>query len=302
MAAWFSPDCHSTDKSGILQPILNLGGDMLVNGYPQDFLSLADRAIHYGDGAFETVLVDQGHPVHWARHLARLERACDILKIPFDIPLLEKDLQTQLAQAPDSCIIKIMITRGCGGRGYTPPQAPMPTRIVTAHALPPEYAALSRSGVRVVRCRHPLSENPALAGLKHLNRLDQVLASMELPADCHEGLMCNSRDLLVEGVKSNVFVVRAGKLITPLLDRSGVAGIQREVILDYCAQHKMPVDVRDIRFAEVHLVDEIFLCNSIFGIWPVTELRCEDTVQHLPAGPVTRMLQQTLGEPFLNHA
>jgi 4-amino-4-deoxychorismate lyase len=74
------------------------------------------------------------------------------------------------------------------------------------------------------------------------------------------------------------------------------------VILDYCAQQKLPVDVRDITFAEAHLADEIFLCNSVFGIWPVTELRCEDSAQHLAVGPVTRMLQRALGEPFLNHA
>jgi 4-amino-4-deoxychorismate lyase len=302
MAVLFSPDCRSTDKTGIFQPLLNLGGDMLVNGHPQDFLSLADRAIHYGDGAFETVLAIKGHLVHWARHAARLERACALLKIPVDSRVLEQDAHTLLAQSRDPCIIKIMVTRGSGGRGYAPPQIPVPTRIVTAHALPPEYAALGRSGVRVMRCRHPVSENPALAGLKHLNRLDQVLASLELSADCHEGLMCNARDLLVEGVKSNVFLVRSGNLITPLLDRSGVAGIQREVILDYCAQHNLPVDVRDVSFAEIHFADEMFLCNSVFGIWPVTELRCKDTVQHLPVGPVARMLQDALEEPSLNHA
>lgn len=274
---------------------------MLVNGHPQDFLSLADRAIHYGDGAFETVLAANGHLVHWTRHAARLQRACAMLKIPVDTRLIEQDVHTLLAKSQVHCIVKIMVTRGSGGRGYAPPQIPVPTRIVTAHALPPEYANLGRSGVCVARCRHPVSENPSLAGLKHLNRLDQVLASMELSSDCHEGLMCNAGDLLIEGVKSNVFLVIAGRLVTPLLDRSGVAGIQREVILDYCMQHNLPVDIREISFTEVHLADEIFLCNSVFGIWPVTELRCEDTVQLLPVGPVARMFQSALGELSLNH-
>ena len=274
---------------------------MLVNGHPQDSMPLADRAIHYGDGAFETVLVSESRLVHWSRHMARLKRACDFLKIPLNTQLIELDVRSLLKQSQGSCIIKIMVTRGAGGRGYMPPEHPLPTRIVTVHTLPSAYADLSQRGVCVVRCKHPVSENAALAGMKHLNRLDQVLASMELPVDCQEGLMCNSRGLLIEGTKSNVFLARSGTLMTPLLDRSGVAGIQREVILEYCSQNQLQVAVREIPFAEAVEADEIFMCNSVFGIWPVTELRCEGTVHHLSIGPFARMLQNAMTEHAPDH-
>ena len=113
--------------------------------------------------------------------------------------------------------------------------------------------------------------------------------------------MCNSRGLLIEGTKSNVFLARSGTLMTPLLDRSGVAGIQREVILEYCSQNQLQVAVREIPFAEAVEADEIFMCNSVFGIWPVTELRCEGTVHHLSIGPFARMLQNAMTEHAPDH-
>jgi 4-amino-4-deoxychorismate lyase len=147
-------------------------------------------------------------------------------------------------------------------------------------------------------CTHTLSENPATAGLKHLNRLDQVLASLELSSDCPEGLICNSRGHLVEGIKSNVFLVKSGTLVTPQLDLCGVAGIQRDVILAMCRIHQLPVQVREVQFAEVHAADEVFLCNSVFGIWPVIELRGTSGIRHLAVGAITRSLQNLVGSTY----
>jgi len=268
---------------------------MLVNGHHQDFLPVSDRAVQYGDGAFETVLLKDGRLVYWDRHLDRLDRTCKRLGIPFNTALLEEDVATLLAESPDTGIIKIIVTRGSGGRGYAPPERSIPTRIVTKHPLPGEYAAMARHGIRVMHCRHTLSENPATAGLKHLNRLDQVLASLELTKDCEEGLVCNAQGHLVEGIKSNVFLVKSGVLVTPQLDRAGVAGIQRDVILDMCQEQQLLVHVRDVPFAEIHTADEMFLCNSVFGICPVSEVRSGTGRQLLMIGSVTRMLQDLIG-------
>lgn len=267
---------------------------MLVNGHPQHLLPLSDRAIHYGDGAFETVLARNGKLIYWDRHLDRLVRACALLQIPCDIALLEQEVRSLLPASGSDCIFKIVITRGSGGRGYASPKQVSARRIVMQHELPSEYSLHSRQGICVMRCTHPLSENPATAGLKHLNRLDQVLASLELEADCQEGLVCDSAGRLLEGIKSNVFLVKAGALATPLLNRAGVAGIQREILLEVCRDQAMPVHVRDIPFAEVAEADEIFVCNSVFGIWPVTQLRSAGQTHQLPVGTITRTLQDSL--------
>jgi len=267
---------------------------MLVNGLHQDFLPISDRAIQYGDGAFETVLLKERRLVYWDRHLDRLSRACKRLEIPFNEALIEQDVSTLIAQSPGNGIIKVIVTRGSGGRGYLPPESCLPTRIVTKHLLPEEYATMALEGICAMLVTHTLSENPATAGLKHLNRLDQVLASLELTKDCQEGLVCTSQGLLVEGIKSNVFLVKSGQLVTPLLNLSGVAGIQRDVILAMCHEQQLPLQVRDVPFAEVHAADEIFLCNSVFGIWPVTEVRYPAGRRRLETGSVTRALQELI--------
>lgn len=268
---------------------------MLVNGHPQDFLPLSDRAIHYGDGAFETVLVREGRLIYWQRHLSRLARACSLLQIPLETALLEQEARSLVTASDDTFILKMIVTRGSGGRGYTPPEVASPRRIVMRYPLPPDYSLLAERGIGVLRCHHPISENPASAGLKHLNRLDQVIASLELPADCHEGLMCNAQGDVVEGIKSNVFLVQAGRLATPLLDRAGVSGIQREVVLEICAAQKLSCQVREVSFAEVLEADEVFVCNSVFGIWPVIHVRSSAACRTLTPGPMTRTLQSLLG-------
>jgi 4-amino-4-deoxychorismate lyase len=249
---------------------------MLVNGLDQDLVELSDRAIHYGDGAFETLRIENRRLVHWHRHLRRLTHTCKILQIPLDINALEYEVNVILRGADSSCILKVIVSRGSGGRGYRPP----------------DYWELQKTGVRLMRCQHPVSENPVLAGLKHLNRLDQVLASMELSADCEEGLMLTTAGKVVEGTRTNVFLARQGRLRTPALDLSGVAGIKREIILEQCSKHGIDVDVCHIDIEELQDVDEMFVCNSVLGIWPVIEWRNGNQCRHLPRGVLTRKVQE----------
>jgi 4-amino-4-deoxychorismate lyase len=265
---------------------------MLVNGLDQNLVELSDRAIHYGDGAFETLRIENRRPVHWHRHLRRLTHTCKILQIPLDINALEYEVNVILRGADSPCILKVIVSRGSGGRGYRPPELVQTRRILSLHALPADYSELQKTGVRLMRCQHPVSENPVLAGLKHLNRLDQVLASMELSADCEEGLMLTTAGKVVEGTRTNVFLARQGRLRTPALDLSGVAGIKREIVLEQCSKHGIDVDVCHIDIEELQDVDEMFVCNSVLGIWPVIEWRNGNQCRHLPRGVLTRKVQE----------
>ena len=138
-------------------------------------------------------------------------------------------------------------------------------------------------------CRHRLPDNPPLAGVKHLNRLDQILARAEWQDDgIQEGLMQDQKGHVIEGVMSNLFLVSEGVLFTPDLSRCGVAGIVREIILQLADQQHIPVRITDLDIQAVLQADELFVCNSVLGIWPVRQLE----ERHWQPGPVTRLFQQ----------
>ncbi|MCB1648260.1 MAG: aminodeoxychorismate lyase [Pseudomonadales bacterium] len=261
---------------------------MLVNGQHQESLPATDRATHYGDGVFETILIRAGSPVLLSRHLQRLQHASQRLQIPLDPAELQAEVVQLLSeQNPQTGVLKILLSRGSGGRGYTPPAHPQPTRMLQLHPLPAEYARHAADGIHATRCQHPLSVNPALAGLKHLNRLDQVMASLELSADTQEGLMCDPDGTLIEGIKSNVFVHDGKQWLTPDLHACGVNGIMRQWLLQKAA----PVQVSVLREETLLTAEEVFVCNSVFGIWPVRTLQWGPHARHIGIGARTRHLQ-----------
>lgn len=274
---------------------------MLINGLTDTSISANDRGLHYGDGVFETVRRHRGHLPFLQRHLARLTASCERLAIPLDLTLLQQELSALLSQAPPDAIIKIVITRGSGGRGYRPPRESAETlRLLQVHPLP---AALrvdppreTQHGVRVRLCHHTLSTNPATAGLKHLNRLDQVLASNEiagysdsdLDQGFDEGLMMTADGDVVEGIRSNLFIVREGEVLTPDLVRAGVAGIVRGFLLERLPAEGLKVTECRPGMNELTAAEEVFLCNSVFGVWPVIKLVENATVHSWSIGPVAR--------------
>lgn len=264
---------------------------MLVNGRSGNCLPLADRAIHYGDGAFETVLVHDSTPRLWRRHLERLKSSCALLRIPCDFTALENEVQLILAPHRGPGILKIIVSRGQGGRGYTPPEHPETTRILQMHTLPSGYDEHATHGIEVLRCQHPLSSNPVLAGHKHLNRLDQVMASLELESRHAEGLMCDSDDNLIEGIKSNVFVVIDNKIVTPDLTFAGVAGIMRAMLIELFASRATPAQVRPLKYSELVRASEVFVCNSVFGVWPVVRVNTTGSELNFKIGKTTRSTQ-----------
>jgi len=265
----------------------------LINGHAGDCLSTYDRGLLYGDGLFETIAVQNGMPRRWSRHLARLQRGCARLGIgPPDAALLESEA-AMLCEDRQRAVLKIIITRGTGGRGYRPDPAAPATRIMQLHTYPSWPAEYGLAGVCAGLCSLRMGYNPHLAGIKHLNRLEQVLARAEWSdPEISEGLMQDQQGFLIEGTMSNVFLVRDDRLLTPDLRRCGVDGITRTLLLELAEQAGIATGVRDIAMNELAGADEIFLCNSLIGIWPV--IRVSD--RHYPVGRLTRLLQELLPE------
>src|SRR5437868_2100858 len=203
----------------------------LVNGVavadPAAAIAIDDRGLSYGDGLFETTLLRSGAVRFLASHLARLKLGCDRLGIEFPQTVLAADIARMSESARDG-VLKIIVTRGVGGRGYRATASTQSTCIVAAHPLPADTG----STIAARWCELRLGRNPALAGMKHLNRLEQVLAQREWNDErIGEGLMMDTEGELVGGTSSNVFLVRSGALVTPDLKFSGIRGVMREQVL-----------------------------------------------------------------------
>ncbi|MGD0960926.1 MAG: aminodeoxychorismate lyase [Methylomonas sp.] len=263
----------------------------LLNGRPAGTIALTDRGLHYGDGLFETLEVAQGRPLFLDRHLARLERGCRKLSIPPpDRDILSHEAQT-ISAGTERAVLKLIITRGSGGRGYQQPAEIAPSRIAALYPFPDYPQHFSSAGVAVRLCEQRLAINKALAGIKHLNRLEQILARAEWRNDDYtEGLMLDYNGYVIEGSMSNVFMVKNGMLYTPLLSECGVEGIVRAIVMELAACRQIPVIVEQLDIAAFLQADEIFITNSVIGIWPVRQLE----KYRLTVGAMTRMLQNLL--------
>lgn len=258
---------------------------ILVDGAAQSCVPAGDRGLSYGDGLFETIRFRGADAPLWPRHMQRLHESCARLRLPSPDPtVLQDEARAVVAGLPQS-VVRITLTRGSGARGYAPPPAPKPTRIVAGFELPLLIGDDYRHGIRVRLCQLRLAEQPLLAGMKHLNRLEQVLARAEWsdPAIA-EGLLCDRHERVIGATMANLFAVIGGVLVTPVLDRCGIAGVARAEILSV----QPAAQVRELKLDELAGASELFLSSSVRGILPVREL--ED--RHYAVGPVTRALQR----------
>lgn len=250
---------------------------MLVNGNPGNLISIRDRGLLYGDGVFRTLRAAEGKVRHWLLHYNKLLHDCIALGIACpDAGLLTAELDSLLTQYPKGAL-KLIVTRGQATRGYSPLGCAATTHIWDISPLPDYPADRATLGIKARLCQLRLSQQPHLAGIKHLNRLENVLAAAESDdADVAEGLLMDVEGNVIEGIRSNIFLVSQGNLITPDLSRCGVAGLQRDRVVAWAAQHNTPLQVRDIGLNEVLEADELFMVNSIIGVWPIRELdqRC----------------------------
>jgi len=247
---------------------------ILVNGHETAMLSTEDRGLLYGDGVFETMAVQDGNVLCLEQHLHRLAHGRRRLGMPTSDEEAIREEVIRVAPENGLGIIKLLCTRGVGERGYVPLPHPRGTRIVGSYPWPEHIEQLAVNGLRLMTCRTRLGSNPDLAGIKHLNRLEQVLAATELKAaGADEGLMLDGGQRVVEGTKSNLFAVIDGVLLTPRLNRCGVAGVVREIIIERAAEFVgFEVKEADMDRAGLNDADEIFMTNSVIGVCPVTML------------------------------
>lgn len=240
----------------------------LVNGLAGADISPFDRGLTYGDGLFETIAVRDGECRFFGAHYARLVVSCRRLHLP--VPTQECLLEGagQLIDDDRNGTLKIIVTRGQGERGYRLPEAPQPSCILGF--TPEAPVSAPDSGIRVRLCDTRISSNVTLAGMKTLNRLEQVLARAEWDdAGISEGIMLNDRDELICGTMSNLFLVARGQLWTPVLDQSGVHGVMRSQVMDLAADLGIQCNEQRMGVGLLDEADDVFLTNARIGIWPV---------------------------------
>jgi 4-amino-4-deoxychorismate lyase len=264
---------------------------MLINGAPGSTINAEDRGLAYGDGVFRTLRMQAGRPVCWERQYAKLQRDCSALKISCPSALVLSSELQQLGKSQPEGVAKIIITRGVSARGYAPSAQSEATRILSitpSVAFPADY---SKTGVRMHVCKVRLGHQLLLAGIKHLNRLENVLAASEWQdQDVPEGLLSDISGNIISGTRSNLFMLRGNILYTPNLSHCGVAGVQRDRVMDWGKQHGVTCKIADFHMEELVLADEIFLVNSVFGLWPVREIADYRRTQHPTAWKIQEWL------------
>lgn len=267
--------------------------EALVNGSFSSSIDVNDRGLAYGDGLFESIKITQGHPEFLSLHIERLQLGCSRLGIYFCLQTIKRDIEKILPTVTKkTAVLKIIITREFTGRGYKPDSKAGFNRLLTVELLANEYAVEQSQGVAVRLCDTRLGINPQLAGIKHLSRLENVLARGEWSDTAiAEGLMLDTDGRLVEGTMSNLFVVKDKVLFTPDLYRCGVDGVIRQVVINRLAQSlSLSCWVVNLTIDDIYQAQEVFICNSLMGLIPVVAIGCHAK----KVGDVTQSLQQAL--------
>ncbi len=259
---------------------------MLVNGEQQNTVAIMDRGFQYGDGLFETIEIHANQPIFLEQHLQRLNTDSQRLYLPqLDLDLLRVEIK-KICQNVGNAVLKIIITRGSGGRGYRQPDNIQPTRILSLHPFPEYPQSYYIDGIVVRICKTRLGLNPILAGMKHLNRLEQVMARAEWNnAEIQEGIMLDFNGRVIEGTMTNLFYAKNDELFTASLNLCGIAGIIRGWVFE-----KLSVIEHDFFTEDLLNADEIFVCNSVIGIWAIRELENK----RYAVGEITKKLQLAL--------
>lgn len=261
-----------------------------VNGQEDGGLDATDRGLQYGDGLFETMAVRDGRARFFDWHLERLAVGAGRLSIALPPARWLAD-EVARAWPQGRGVVKLILTRGPAARGYRPPRETRPTCIVSGQDWPAWPPACWIDGVRLRWCALRLARQPQLAGLKHLNRLEQVLARSEWddPAIA-EGLMMDDRNHVISGTQTNLFAVIGGRLVTPALDACGVAGVMRRAFRGWSAEQGDIAEERPVKQAELADATELIVTNSLIGAWPVRELAGRELAVGDRAGRFNRWL------------
>ena len=259
-----------------------------IDGVAATSVPADDRGLNYGDGVFETVLLRAGKPRFIEAHLERLQLGLARLKIPFPAAGgLQADIARAAALAPSRAILKIVVTRGSTQRrGYAPAGLVQARRIVSLWETAPVVFEPGKGvDLRVAQLRLP--EHSALAGIKHLNRLENVLAAGEdTGSSSFDALMLDTAGHVISGTACNVFILKSGALLTPPVDRVGIAGVMRSIVLREAPRLGIAAEQRVLTLADVRAADGMFITNARIGVVPVQRVG-----EHvIPMSPVVTRL------------
>lgn len=262
-----------------------------LNGQLTDSVSLSDRSFQYGDGCFTTMLTIDGKIVHWAKHIQRIESCLNVLGIENPNWHTVEAWLTQAIHTKGKAGVKLHISRGEGGRGYSPTQVTSPNVTISAFQFPSHYEQWCCDGIELGICEPRLGLNPLLAGHKHNNRLEQVLLKADIERQgFSDGVALDYQDHVIETTMANIFWLRDGILYTPELSHAGVAGVMRRVIMSYAAEHSWQVVEGQFTLEQLLNADEVFISNSILGVAPIIAIG----EQRFSIGKLTRTIQETV--------
>ncbi|MCS5586443.1 MAG: aminodeoxychorismate lyase, partial [Gammaproteobacteria bacterium] len=241
---------------------------VLINGKKQTKLSVFNRLTQFGDGLFETCLVKEGRLLLWAEHFLRLEKGRIQLKIN---PVSEKQWLKDIAKALsianlDRAVVKIILSRGESQRGYGFEKDIKPTRVVIVSAVPGKTS----SQYTLSTCQSGYAANQLLSNIKHCNRLEQILARVDLHSD--ECIMLDGNGCVVSVTQGNIFALKSGVLLTPSLDGYGIEGTRRSVVLKIANDLGLKVNVGAITLKELYKCDEVFVTNSVIGMKSIAKI------------------------------
>lgn len=250
---------------------------MLINGKQLNNIAATDRGLAYGDGLFSTIKVEAGRLCLWPFHLQRLQLGAKCLFFPeVDWRVLTDEVEllaTSLSNKP-CAVIKVIITRGSGGRGYSIEGCSDPLRILSDHDYPHFYQQWQTEGIDIVLCQQQLSINPQLAGLKTLNRLEQVLIKRELDKlDAPEGIVCDTNGYVIEACSANVFLYINQQWVTPKLDNCGVKGVKRRQVIASALKANISIIEKQVSIDDLFNAEAVFLTNALMGIVPIKKLQ-----------------------------
>jgi len=255
-----------------------------------------DRGLLYGDGVFTTIAIKEGKARYLELHFQRLLHDCQRLKID-SVPLADIKLafETSVKNVTDG-IARITISRSSGERGYLCVEA-KPVYWISISPLPTHLELYSKQGIKVRICEQRLAQNKTLAGIKHCNRLEQVMARNEWHGDqFQEGLMRDTEGNFIEGTMSNLFIIKNQQLLTPDLTFSGVEGIMRRLIISLAQQANIPVNITSIKSRELFSADGAFVTNSVIGIWPICSIEQGAGMKQLAKHPLMVTLQSSVNK------
>ncbi len=241
----------------------------IINGKEQSNISIFNRNFQYGDGLFETCVVKNNQILFWEKHLSRLDIGCRKLKIKnIEEEIWLKDIKKALSlTSKKNCVLKLILSRGNSQRGYSYPDDILQVRVVIVSEMKNVQAKESFSLEYASSGYH---SNPNLAGIKHCNRIEQILARSSLKRD--EAIMLDENQNIISVTQGNIYFIFGQSLVTPKLDRCGVIGSRRSLILELAESIELNVEQGNVSMNDAKKADEAFISNSIMGIQSVNSI------------------------------